>query len=171
MSRQDRIFLKNFALVIAGLMAFTLVIIVVALNLNERASRPENADRAAAVEERLRPVGQVYAGEAGQEALAQAQAEAKEGEAVAAAFDGSLDGETIYQNVCAACHTAGVAGAPKLVQAEWDARIGQGMDTLVEHAITGYQGPAGYMPPKGGRIDLTDEQVRTTVQWMIDNLE
>jgi len=77
----------------------------------------------------------------------------------------------IYQQVCAACHTSGIAGSPKLEQSVWAARIGQGMATLVNHAIEGYQGAAGLMPARGGRMDLSDEQVQVTVQWMLDNLQ
>jgi cytochrome c5 len=49
--------------------------------------------------------------------------------------------------------------------------VAQGMDTLVKHAVEGYQGPAGLMPAKGGNPSLTNEQVASTVQWMVDNLK
>lgn len=169
MSEHDRIFMKNFTLIIIGLMVFTVVIILVAGNMNKLASRPDNPDRVAAVESRIAPVGKVYAGSEGAAALEASQSQQAVAQAVA--FDGSLDAEMIYNNVCAACHNAGVAGAPKLEQAAWDSRIAQGMDTLVTHAVEGYNGSAGYMPAKGGRTDLSDEQVRVTVQWMVDNLQ
>jgi cytochrome c5 len=44
------------------------------------------------------------------------------------------------------------------------------MDTLVRHAIEGFQGQAGYMPPRGGNSTLTDQQVRDAVQYMVDQL-
>ena len=47
------------------------------------------------------------------------------------------------------------------------ARIAQGMDVLKEHAIKGYQGSAGYMPAKGGRTDLSDEEVANAVEYMV----
>lgn len=168
MSEQDRIFAKNFALVIAGLVAFTLAIIVLAWNLNDLANRPDDPNAVVEVEARIAPVGDVFAGETGAAAAAAATAAP---EPTSVAYDGALDGALIYEGVCAACHLAGVAGAPKLEQAAWDARIATGMDTMVDHAIQGYQGNAGYMPPRGGRMDLSDEQVRVTVQWMVDNLE
>jgi cytochrome c5 len=43
------------------------------------------------------------------------------------------------------------------------------MDTLVEHAINGYQGSAGYMPPKGGRADLSDDAIKAAVEYMAEN--
>ncbi len=169
MSAQDRIFFKNFALLIAGMMVFTVVIIFAAIQLNDEATRPDDPNVTARLEERIAPVGQVYSGETGMAAIAAAKAAAAAAQPVA--FDGALDGELIYNQVCAACHDAGVAGSPRLEQAAWDSRIAQGMDVMVTHAIEGYQGEAGVMPAKGGRTDLTDEQVEVTVQWMVDNLQ
>ena len=41
------------------------------------------------------------------------------------------------------------------------------MDTLYEHAIKGFMGEAGLMPPKGGRVDLSDDDVRASVDYMV----
>jgi cytochrome c5 len=73
----------------------------------------------------------------------------------------------IYDNVCAACHNTGAAGAPMLVASDWTARLPQGEDTLVAHAINGI----GTMPAKGGRMDLSDEQVRASVEYMLGRIE
>ena len=35
--------------------------------------------------------------------------------------------------------------------------------------IDGYQGSAGYMPPKGGQVQLSDDEVAAAVQYMVDN--
>ena len=83
----------------------------------------------------------------------------------------AIHGKTIYDNLCAGCHTSGAGGAPKLVRAEWTARLAQGMDTLNRHAIEGFVGEAGMMPAKGGNPALTDEQVVASVDWMIENLQ
>jgi cytochrome c5 len=80
-----------------------------------------------------------------------------------------MTAEQVYNTACAACHEAGIAGAPKMGDAAaWAPRIEQGMDTLATHAIKGFQGSAGYMPPKGGRPDLSDDAVRAAVQHMVD---
>ena len=72
------------------------------------------------------------------------------------------------QQVCAACHAAGIAGAPKLGdKAAWAPRLAQASDTLHKHAIEGYQGKAGFMPPKGGRTDLSDKSVMDAVDHMV----
>ncbi len=170
MSDQDRTFMKNFALLIAGLAVFTVVIILASIQLNKQTSRPNNPDKLAALEARIAPIGSAYAGETGAAALAAAQAAAA-ADVPQLAFDGSTDGSLIYNNVCSACHTSGVAGSPKLEKAAWEPRLAQGMDTVLQHAIEGFQGSAGLMPARGGRMDLSDEQVSATVQWMIDQLQ
>lgn len=72
-------------------------------------------------------------------------------------------GAEVYTAACAACHTAGVAGAPKFGDAAgWSARIAQGESTLISHAIQGIRG----MPAKGGNPDLDDVEVARAVVHM-----
>ena len=79
------------------------------------------------------------------------------------------DGAAVYNSGCMACHNSGVAGAPKVGDKDvWTDRIAQGMDLLYEHAIVGFQGEAGYMPPKGGRPDISDAEVEAAVDYMIN---
>ena len=77
----------------------------------------------------------------------------------------------IYQNLCGACHTGGVGGAPMLTAAGMGARASKGADTLHKHAIEGFTGDAGIMPARGGNAGLTDEQVIATVDWMLANVK
>jgi cytochrome c5 len=84
----------------------------------------------------------------------------------------AAQGQKVYTQVCVACHGTGAAGAPKLGdETAWEARIAQGMDLLHQHAIEGYQGSSGVMPAKGGRADLSDEQVMSAVTYMIEQSE
>jgi cytochrome c5 len=77
-------------------------------------------------------------------------------------------GEKTYKMACFACHGTGAAGAPKLGdKAAWKDRIAQGNATLYEHALKGYKGKTGYMPPKGGRTDLSDADVKASVDYMV----
>lgn len=79
------------------------------------------------------------------------------------------DGESVYNQGCMACHAAGVAGAPKLGDKEnWAPRLAQGNDVMYKHAIEGYQGKAGYMPPKGGFAHLSDDDVKAAVDYMVE---
>jgi cytochrome c5 len=78
---------------------------------------------------------------------------------------GVKDGKTVYNTVCAGCHGAGVMGAPKMGdKGAWAGRIGQGMATLNNHAINGFKG----MPARGGAASLSDDEVKSAVQFMVD---
>ncbi len=50
----------------------------------------------------------------------------------------------------------------------WGARIAQGVDTLNEHAVNGFSGSLGFMPAKGGRLDLSDDEVHAAIQYMVN---
>ena len=79
----------------------------------------------------------------------------------------TIDGQKVYTAACAACHTAGVAGAPKVGdKAAWAPRIKQGNVVLYEHAIKGFQGKAGMMPAKGGSA-VSDDEVKAAVDYMV----
>jgi len=167
----DLDFLKKFSLVLVILSGVTLGLIVLAAYLH-RAIPPEVSPQAAQRQQaRIAPVGAVYAGATGaaQQAAATAAAAAKA--AAQVAYGGTLDGAVIFQNLCTGCHTSGAGGAPTMDRAQWTARIPQGTDVLHQHAIEGYTGEAGVMPPKGGNPALTDEQVAATVDWMLENLQ
>lgn len=101
---------------------------------------------------------------------AAAPPEASAAPAPAATADTSAEGKHIFDTVCFACHATGVAGAPKLGdKAAWAPRIAKGMDTLHQHALKGFIGEgSGLMPPKGGRMDLSDDQVKAAVDYMVN---
>jgi cytochrome c5 len=78
-------------------------------------------------------------------------------------------GKSVFNKTCALCHAAGVAGAPKPGdKADWGPRIAQGMDVLNKHAIEGFTGAKGQMPPKGGSTTLSDDEVKAAVKYMTD---
>jgi cytochrome c5 len=71
--------------------------------------------------------------------------------------------EETYKAVCSACHTQGLAGAPKLGDAKaWGKLIKEGQVNL---SADGYLGVRG-MPARGGRADLTVAQFANTVVYM-----
>lgn len=165
-AEHDRVFIKHFSLILVGLIIFTVVIVMAAITIHRQLERSENPAREQARLDRLQPVAGVYAGETGR-AAAQAAAATAAASAPQVAFDGSLDGELIYERACSSCHAVGAAGAPLMVASAWAGRIEQGLDTLVEHAIDGI----GAMPPRGGRRDLSDEQIEASVVYMLDMLD
>ena len=172
MRNYDLDFLKRFSMVIAFLALVTLGLILFAHHLN--GSVVPEADSAAVrnTAARIAPVGEVYAGATGAAQQAEAMKAAAAAAASQVAYGGTLDGSVIFGNLCTGCHTSGAGGAPKLDAAGIGARFAeQGLDMLVSRAISGYTGSAGVMPARGGNPALSDDQVRATVQWMVDNLK
>jgi len=75
-------------------------------------------------------------------------------------------GKKLYESTCFACHGNGVAGAPKFGdKAAWAPRLAKGKDTLYQHAIQGFHGQSGVMPPKGGS-SASDADVKAAVDYM-----
>ena len=73
-------------------------------------------------------------------------------------------GEQVFAAQCTACHTAGVAGAPKFGDAAaWGPRIAQGFEALLRSALNG----KGAMGPQGGG-DFTDLEVGRAVVYMVN---
>lgn len=105
------------------------------------------------------------------EAAAPAAAPAPEAAtpAAAPAAGGDLaQGEDIYKKTCVLCHGAGVAGAPKFGNKDdWAPRIAQGKDVLYKHAMEGFTGKNGMMPPRGGNPKLTDDEIKAAVNYMV----
>jgi cytochrome c5 len=87
--------------------------------------------------------------------------------AAAPAIASADAGKKAYDSACIACHGAGIAGAPKFGdKAAWTARLGQGANVLHDHAIKGFQGKTGFMPPKGGST-LPDAEIKAAVDYMV----
>ena len=106
--------------------------------------------------ERIKPVGEVRIDTSTQVASA---------EIVETAV---RSGEEIYNSKCAGCHTSGVMGSPKYASLEdWAPRVGLGLEKLTLSAIAG----KGGMPAKGTCMDCTDNDIKITVQYMLDSLE
>ncbi len=73
-------------------------------------------------------------------------------------------GKTIYENTCAGCHDSGIAGAPKFGdKADWAHVQKQSLKVTLEHAIKGFNA----MPPKGGDASIKDEDIKSTVEYML----
>lgn len=146
-----------FTVVMLSLIACTFLIAGIAV-FAVGALRPAKVDPsvAALANERIKPVGEVQLG--GPDAPAGAMA------ATAAADAGPIDGAAVYQQACFSCHASGVAGAPKFGNAaDWAPRIAQGAEVLHQHSLQGIRA----MPPKGGFMNLSDDQVKAAVDYMV----
>ncbi len=115
-----------------------------------------------AIAERLEPVGQLCLQG---EDCGTAVASASGGNSAANAGGGDIDGAGIYNNVCMACHETGAAGAPvRGDEAAWSERTGKGIETLLSHAINGFNA----MPAKGGNPNLSDAEVEAAVAYLVE---
>ncbi|MDQ0621152.1 c-type cytochrome [Paraburkholderia sp. SIMBA_055] len=81
--------------------------------------------------------------------------------------DASQAGKALYQQVCQACHAAGVLNAPKFGDKEaWAPRLKEPMDTVYNYALHG----KGAMPPKGGS-NASDADVKAAVDYMVSSVK
>lgn len=78
------------------------------------------------------------------------------------------EGEKLVKANCLVCHSPGINGAPIIGNKKmWSKRLPKGKDVLVQHAIEGF----GLMPAKGGRTELSDEQIALAVEYMMSQVQ
>lgn len=150
---EDQEFINNFSAVLAVLAAIVIFIFILAIGLS---SKDETMDMAMEkrTQERIAPISRVHVGEVAAVAMTPAA------DAMAEATP-----EQIYQSACNTCHAASVLEAPRLEdRAAWQTRYAQGLEVLYQSVING----KGNMPAKGGRIDLSDDAIRKTVDYMLE---
>ncbi|MDX1802822.1 MAG: cytochrome c5 family protein [Alcanivorax sp.] len=110
-----------------------------------------------AISDRIKPVGSVCV--QGQDCGGAAPAAA-----VKTASTGPRTGEQVFNGACTTCHSTGAAGAPKVGnKSDWAPRIAKGEDTLVKHALHGFNA----MPPKGMCSDCSEKEIRNAIEYMI----
>lgn len=168
MSKQDSQFINSFSLVLGVLVAIAIVLLALARSVAAKTQKVEIYDDPAYVAN-VNAATAPFSREAvsGQDNSALAiKAPAGAGPAVAMAVP--KNGKELFENVCTSCHGAGIAGAPKAGdKAAWGPRIAEGKATLYQHALSGFTGKSGVMPPKGGRTDLPDDLVKQGVDYML----
>ncbi len=123
---------------------------------------PHNADMSdKAIASRIEPVAKLNTGDP-------IQPPAPKKAAASAGGGETRGGEAVFNSACTACHTAGIAGAPKVGDpAAWGPRIEKGLDTLVKHAINGFNGETGVMPPRGTCGTCSDAELKNAVEYMV----
>jgi len=165
--KHDQQFFDSFMLVIGILMGVGVglffLVRAIAIDTQGRYVKEDPAVLAE-IEKRIEPVGHVM--RLGDAELAAAAAAAVAAPKPVAAL---LTGPQVYNAACIVCHAPpGNAGAPPLGDVDaWTPRIAQGIDTLHQHALTGYQGQKGFMPAKGGRTDLSDGEIMSAVDYIV----
>jgi cytochrome c5 len=164
-SKRDQQFFDAFMIVVGIFVGIIVAVAFLADFVGDEAT--ESGEAQSAVEERIRPLGRVAL--VGDATLAAAPMASVSAVPVAA----PLSGAQVYNEICQLCHAApGVGGAPSLGDAAaWAPRIEQGSQILEDHVLNGYQGQAGFMPPKGGRMDLSDAEVLAAMNFMLEAAE
>lgn len=109
----------------------------------------------AEIRERIQPFGQLRV------------AASEETESAVAEVSEPRAGEAIYGQFCVACHQAGVAGAPLMTSEAWEPRIAQGMDVLYASTLNG----KGAMPAGGTCFDCSEDELKGTVDWMVESVQ
>lgn len=176
--QSDKVFIRNFSLIVVALILFTVSIVFLAKYVGFEEER-DIPSRAGLTEERIRPVADVYTAEDSPAATQEAAPEvaAQETAPVAAtqeaapaaapaqavASDSSQEAEKTYNSACAACHATGLIGAPIPGSAEMAQRAEAGLDAMWQNSLNGLNA----MPARGGRPDLSDEQIKAIVEFMI----
>jgi cytochrome c5 len=153
----------TFTTVLSVLVLIAVAIFLAARMVSLVSVQPDDASRKhATAEERIKPVGKVaVTGSPPPQAAKETTVAPPAAMPVAAT---KQPGEDTFNTVCAACHKAGVLGAPRIgSQEDWQPRFAQGLDTLISHAINGIRA----MPAKGGNPALSDQEIRNTVTYML----
>lgn len=156
----DSKFNRNFIAMIIAMTVLTAILMVLASinasEVNANLKSEQNAERLSSISEQIAPVGTLV--------VATTAAET-ENIATSDQVEEALNGETVYNGACAACHNNGVAGAPTTGAAsQWTGRIAKGIDTLYANAINGINA----MPAKGGQAGLSDDAVKAAVDYIIE---
>ena len=135
-------------LILAVLFSFVVPVIAIILLVSyvvadHQPAAGSDALGAQAVAQRVQPVGRVEIKDASDPASLKS-------------------GEQVYAAVCTACHTAGVAGAPKMGDvAGWAPRIATGHEALLTSALRG----KGAMAAQGGG-DFSDLEIDRAVVYL-----
>jgi cytochrome c5 len=132
------------------MIAFWLIamIFITAMYFNSSSDEATEATTDSATLDRIEPVGEVTVESA-----------------VASTGGSERSGEDLYSR-CQGCHGTGAMGAPKFGSlADWAPRVERGIDDVLQVAIAGI----GAMPPKGGCMDCSDNELKSVIQYMMDS--
>ncbi|MEZ5590898.1 MAG: c-type cytochrome [Gammaproteobacteria bacterium] len=162
MDQQDKTFVTIISAVLGLLVFITIAIFIIAHLVVDDDAGEQDAFRAERAAQQLAKPGHVVV--AGTPAAEQEQARLAGGGTTAAA-EAELGGEQLYQQVCASCHAQGLLNSPKPGDtAAWEPRYQQGLDTLVQHAVGGFN----QMPPQGQAPGATEDNIKAAVVYMLE---
>ncbi len=153
MSDHDKTVTNTILLVLAilAVMAISFYFIAKTVTSDDSAENDgPNPRMTAKILENIKPVGQVNTGAVVVAAVAESV--------------GPRSGDDVYNASCLACHSTGVAGAPKVGdKAAWDTRVASGMDAMLNNAINGINA----MPAKGTCATCSDDELKAAIEYML----
>lgn len=165
---------KQLITVVLCAFVFPITIIVLLAQYASGGISPDKSDPALSKEviaERLKPVGSLVLTNSSPQAGSVQNKKTGPAKSIAppaVVSGGSGKVQTIYSASCSACHASGAAGAPKLGDKQaWAPRIKSGSEVLYNSAIKGKKA----MPPKGGNVSLSNEDVKAVVDYMVSKAE
>jgi cytochrome c5 len=169
-SKQDTHFINVFSMVIGLLVTITIVLFALArvvASHTQEANVLTEPDYAKNVAARIGDAThEAVAGQDNSALAIKADTTAAAGSAAPAAMP--KNGTELFEQTCSVCHGQGIAGAPKAGdKSAWGPRIAEGKTMLYQHALQGFSGKTGIMPPKGGRTDMPDDLVKQAVDHMV----
>lgn len=153
MSEQDKALVKSFTGVLSVLVVVAVGFYFVADMVTSSSDDEGTNERMEAkILENIKPVGEVNVGSVPASAAAPAAAA------------GPRSGQDVYNASCMACHSTGVANAPKVGdKAAWSARAAKGVDGLLATAISGLNA----MPPKGTCAACSDDELKGAIEYIL----
>lgn len=154
-------------------LSITAAAFALAFGLSACGQRDAGAPPAAAASASIAPAASVTLDASANASPSAASAPAASSEAAPAATTAAAadtpnpGGEKVFKSVCFMCHQTGAAGAPIAGNKDdWAPRIAQGKPTLYKHALEGFTGNKGTMPPRGNP-SLKDNEVEAAVDFMV----
>ncbi len=167
----DSQFARTFSKMVAFLVVLTIILIalgvVIGGSIDDKLKAQSEEYTQRVIATRTEPVGSLNVGE-----IQESTTATKTEQPTQVASVGGDVGQSVYDTACYICHATGVTGAPKPGDvANWNPRIEKGVDLLYANAINGYQGQFGIMPPKGGNLLLSDDEVKAAVDYLVKLVE
>lgn len=161
MSQQDSSTFKSLMIMVGAFFALMIVLILIANGISSESKQEAATDKdpmvQAAIEARIKPFGEVNAGDVAKTAAAGG----------AAGGGAQLSGKEIVKATCFACHGTGALGAPKIGnKADWAPRIKKGVAVLLKHAEEGFNA----MPARGGHPSYTNDDLKRAIAYMLEQV-